>query len=99
MTDTTSNIGLSTSGVTRVAYFLSLDQRRSAFDYPIGSRTLSPLAAGEASTETTSLGVPFANDTFYVLACADAPNVVPESNEGNSCRASQTPMRIIFIPD
>ena len=99
MTATTANIGLSTSGVTLVTYFLSLDQRRSASDLPIGSHELSSLAAGGTCTDTITLGVPFANSTVFVLACADVPNVVPESNEGNNCRASRTPMTIIFIPD
>jgi hypothetical protein len=47
------------------------------------------LAAGATSSGTVSVMVSsgIATGTYYLLACAD-DTLVPETNEGNNCKAS-----------
>ena len=89
VTDTTTNQGGGAAPASATRFYLSVDYSWSANDTLLGSRTVPALAAGAASTATTSLTIPAgtAAGTWYVLARADAELAVPEADEGNNVTA------------
>jgi len=96
-TDTVMNLGGSTAGASTTKYFLSIDALKSGGDRALtGSRSVPALAAGTTSTGTTSIRVP-ANTpagTYFLIACADQTNVVPESSDQNNCRAASASVKV-----
>jgi subtilase family serine protease len=100
VTDTVTNAGTgAASGTTR--YYLSLDTVKSANDVLLsGSRVVSGLNPGAASTATLTLSIPggTALGTYYLLACADDFGGLAESNEANNCLASTTTIQVA-LPD
>jgi subtilase family serine protease len=90
VTDTTMNAGGgSSSTTTTTRFYLSVDSTVDAGDTLLGSRTLSGLAAGQASTVSTSLPIPAgtATGTYNLIAKADADNGVTETSETNNTYA------------
>jgi CARDB protein len=97
VTDTTLNQGGSTAGASITRYYLSLDQVRGPGDKRLGGKRLIPaLASGASSTGTVNVKVKLTTKlkTYYLLACADDKKLVPESDEGNNCIASETKVEV-----
>ena len=90
--DSTSNQGTGPAGPSTTRYYFSIDVVKDRSDVLLtGSRAVPALAAGTASSATTSVTVPkIAAGNYYLLACADDLNVVAESDERNNCVASAT---------
>jgi len=57
-----------------------------ASDVPLGSRAVPALAAGASNSGSTAVTIPTgtASGTYYILAVADADNVVVETGENNN---------------
>ena len=97
VTDAVQNIGAVASGASATRYYLSLDAVKSAGDALLtGSRTVPGLAAGASHSGTVTVTIPAATqlNTYFLLACADAPNTVVETNEANNCKASSTTVTV-----
>jgi hypothetical protein len=84
--DTTRNQGDAAAGASTTRYFLSRDATLDTGDAVLGSRALGSLAAGAASSSSTSVTIPTATSagSYYLLARADADGGVGESSEGNN---------------
>ncbi len=84
--DTTRNIGGGYAGATKTRFYLSADSVPDASDLLLGSRAVSGLAAGASSTGSTSLTIPSgtAAGSYYILAKADATDLVIEAHEINN---------------
>ncbi len=75
------------SGYFNVGIYLSTDTAITTSDKYIGSRSLSGLAAGQCSSENTTVTIPgdVAPGTYYIGVIADYDNQVrAESNETNN---------------
>jgi len=61
-----------------------------------GNRSVLGLVSGETSTGNRRVTVPptTPTGTYFVLACADDLNKVPESDNANNCRASTTTVTV-----
>ena len=97
VTDTVQNVGAVASGASATRYYLSLDTVKSAGDALLtGSRAVPGLAAGGSHSGTVTVTIPAATplNTYFLLACADAPNTVVETDEANNCKASGTTVTI-----
>lgn len=70
-----------------VGFYLSLDDKITPADTPIGSRVVAGLAAGNSDSASTSVTVPPTMEPgkYYVGACADVIRAQAESNENNNC--------------
>jgi subtilase family serine protease len=91
VTDTVANQGIVGAGASTTRYYLSTDQQQDATDVLLtGSRSVSSLNAGQASSGNKSVTIPSTTlpGTYYLLACADGANAVTEIDETNNCRAS-----------
>jgi subtilase family serine protease len=90
VTDTTRNQGSSAIGASTTGFYLSVDIFFDPSDVALGSRSVPDLAAGAASTATTTVGLPAstAPGTYYLLAVADAPNVLVETAEWNNVKGT-----------
>ena len=89
--------GRSPSGASATRYYLSLDAVKSAGDALLtGSRTVPGLAAGGSHSGTVTVTIPAATplNTYFVLACADGPSTVVETDETNNCKASSTTVTV-----
>ncbi|KAA0255992.1 hypothetical protein FBQ97_13370 [Acidobacteria bacterium ACD] len=66
--------------------YLSFDRRASSDDAVLGERAVPPLSPGETSAGAPSFPVPDLDaGVYWILACADAPGLVPELDETNNC--------------
>jgi subtilase family serine protease len=102
VTDTARNLGPAPSGPSKTRYYLSLDAVKSAGDTLLtGSRAVPGLAAGGSHSGTVTVTIPAATalDTYFLLACADDPNDMVETDEGNNCIASATATVTVARPD
>jgi len=100
-TDTASNQGSGASGSSTTRYYLSLDTLKNSSDKLLsGTRSVSGLAPGASSTGTTTVTIPSSTvaGSYYLLACADDTNSVPENNDANNCLAS-TGLVQVTAPD
>ena len=85
------------SAPSTTRYYLSLDAVKSASDPVLnGSRGVPALAAGGTHSGTVTVTIPAATspNTYFLLACADAPNTVVETNETNNCTPSSTTVTV-----
>jgi subtilisin family serine protease len=97
VTDTVQNIGAVASVGSATRYYLSLDAVKSAGDALLtGSRAVPGLAAGALNSGTVTVTIPAATppNTYFLLACADGPNTVVETNETNNCTPSSTTVTV-----
>ena len=98
VTDTAKNIGTATATGTAVTnYYLSLTTSKSNSSILLpGSRNVTDLPAGSASTGSVATSIPsgVAAGYYYVLACADTTNAITESSETNNCSSSGVPTAI-----
>jgi subtilisin family serine protease len=91
VTDTTQNGGTGGGAASSTRYYLSTNTVRDAADVLLsGARAVPALGAGAASSGSVTATIPAntAVGPYYLLACADDTGAVPETNEGNNCRAS-----------
>jgi uncharacterized membrane protein len=99
-TDTVKNQGSGRAGSSTTRYYLSLDTAKGSGDVLLsGSRSVPSLASGATSSGTVSVGIPssITGGSYTLLACADDPGAVAETNESNNCRASSG--RVNIGPD
>jgi subtilase family serine protease len=94
VTDTTRNLGAGTAVASTTRFYLSSDAVLDAADLALGSRAVPALAAGASSTGTTALTVPAGTATgvYYLIAQADADQVVAETSEANN--TALTPVQV-----
>jgi subtilase family serine protease/subtilisin family serine protease len=86
VSDTTTNLGGGAAPASTTRFYLSVDYWWSAEDTLLGSRAVPALAAGAASTVSTTLTIPAGTGAGlrYVVARADADLGVPEADENNN---------------
>ncbi len=86
--DRTRNIGKTTARATVTRYYLSEGGKRTQ----VARRSVDLLKPGRSSAGSVTAKVPEALDTgaYSLVACADAPAAVMESNERNNCRTAAT---------
>jgi subtilisin family serine protease/subtilase family serine protease len=90
VSDTAKNQGGSGAEPSTTRFYLSTNTLLDASDVVLGNRAVSPLATGASASATTSVTLPtaMATGTYYILAQADAANMVAESTEINNTRNS-----------
>ncbi|MBI4685125.1 MAG: hypothetical protein HY755_07980 [Nitrospirae bacterium] len=89
VTDTTKNQGTGPAGTSTTKFYFSTDATYSAEDKLICSRVIPPLGPITQNTGSTECTLPCGitdADMFYILAIADADNVVAETNEINNLK-------------
>ena len=89
LNDTTMNQGGAVAGSSETRFYLSTNFTLDSADILIGSRSVSPLAAGASESASTTVTIP-ANvpvGSYYLLAQADGANAVAETSETNNTRA------------
>jgi len=86
LSDTTTNQGGGPTGASTTRYFLSINNTLDAADTPVGERTVAALAVNQSVTAVVPILIPAgtASGSYYLLAQADATNVVNESAETNN---------------
>ncbi|MBI5408522.1 MAG: M6 family metalloprotease domain-containing protein [Nitrospirae bacterium] len=86
VTDTTKNNGGCPAGASTTKYYFSTNSTWDAGDTYLGSRTAPALGAGASSTGSTSVTIPSwaTAGTYYIIARADADNVISETSETNN---------------
>jgi len=97
VSDTVANISTNGAPASQTYYFLSADRTYSTNDRLLtGSRAVPPVNAGTSNSGSTTVTIPTGTTAgpWYLLACADGPNTVPESNETNNCLGSTTQVTI-----
>jgi len=97
VTDTVKNQGNASAGASITSYYLSLDTAKGSGDIPLtGSRSVPSLGINGTNSGTITVTIPSgtASGSYYLLACADDTNVVPESNEGNNCITSASKVNV-----
>jgi subtilase family serine protease len=97
VTDTVKNQGNAAAGASATQYYLSADKIKSNEDvFLTGTRYVIALAPGVSSRGAISVMIPFgtAEGAYYLLACADDMEEVPETNEKNNCIASSTRVQV-----
>ncbi|MBI2833791.1 MAG: hypothetical protein HYX76_05125 [Acidobacteria bacterium] len=98
LTDTTRNQGGAAAAASTTKFYLSADGTLDGGDTLLGGRGIPGLAAAASSAGSSSVTVPGATapGAYYVIAKADADNVVTEIAEGNNTKASRS---LILRPD
>ena len=98
LTDTAANLGDGDAPDSTTGYYLSLDTAKDAGDVALTTRDAGALAAAGGTSQgsvTPTIPPATARGHYYVLACADATGLVPESSESNNCRASRTTVQVL----
>jgi hypothetical protein len=89
--DDVVNQGRGAAPPSMVRYFLSLDTTRTDSDTGLtGGRPVPSLSSGWSSSGTVFLTIPAGTSEghYFMIACADGNQQVPESNETNNCTPS-----------
>ena len=89
--DTTKNKGAGDAGASTTSFFLSANSTYEATDAALGSRGVPALGPGASQAAQTTVTIPAgtAAGTYYLIALADAANVVAELTEtDNTNRAT-----------
>ena len=88
ITDTTKNQGTGTASASTTKLYWSTNSTWDAGDTYLGARPLPALAAGTTNSGSTTVTVPAGacSGTFYIIAKADADNVVAETKETNNTK-------------
>ncbi|HEX2454801.1 MAG TPA: M36 family metallopeptidase [Vicinamibacterales bacterium] len=89
MTDTTKNSGAGIAAASVTRFYLSTNVLFDASDILLtGERTVPALAANVTNTGTTNVVLPAGlTGVYYILAVADGPGTVAETNENNNAIA------------
>ena len=87
--DLTSDPSAVATPQSTTGYYLSTDNHLDAGDILIGRRMVPALAAGGSSLASGQAVVPAGRlpGAYFILAVADDPKVIVESNEGNNTNA------------
>jgi uncharacterized delta-60 repeat protein len=87
--DLTSNPSVVTAPPSTTGYYLSTNTTLDAADVRIGSRAVPALAAGGSNLASGQAVIPAGTvpGGYFILAVADFPKVIVESNEGNNANA------------
>ncbi|HZP63539.1 MAG TPA: CARDB domain-containing protein [Terriglobales bacterium] len=96
-TDTVADQGGGAAAASFTQYYLGpYNSKTGTARLLSGNRSIPGLAAGATSSGTVSLTVPsdMASGSYYLLACADDTNLVPETNETNNCTAATTKVQV-----
>jgi subtilase family serine protease len=88
ISDTTANQGVGGASASVTRFYLSADFNLDASDVFLRDRNVPSLAGGASSSSTSSVTIPASttDGTYYLIAKADGPGVVDESNETNNTR-------------
>jgi subtilase family serine protease len=94
ITDTTKNQGGDATGPSRTQFFLSADAALGASDLLLGARDIPSLAAGGTSAGSTTVTIQpgTAAGNWYLIAKADAEEIVTETSETNNTAAKIVPI-------
>jgi subtilase family serine protease len=89
ISETTKNAGGGTADPSLTQFYLSADGTLDPSDTLIGSRSVPALAVGASSSGSTTVTIPqgMATGTWYIIAKADAQEVVTEISESNNTLA------------
>lgn len=88
VTDTSSNQGSRTAGISKTRFFLSFDAVKDGSDVGVaGNHYVPELGPGMSFTGTATVRVP--SDVppalYFLIGCADVENNVSEADEFNNC--------------
>ena len=86
--DTTKNTGEGAAPISVTRYYLSQDTAKGSDDVALTpDRAVPALAAGSQSWGAITVTIPGSapSGTYYLLACADDADLIPEIDEGNNC--------------
>jgi uncharacterized repeat protein (TIGR01451 family) len=87
ITETTFNNGAGAAGSSVTHLHLSPNKTLGSGDVLLATRNVGALAAGTGSTGTTNVTLPTrAPGVYYLIAQADGPRTVSESDEGDNTR-------------
>ena len=88
VTDTTRNQGTGPSVASTTSFYLSVNTLIEAGDPLVGARPVPALSTGAADTATTTLTVPenTSAGSYWIIAKADGPAALGETNESNNTR-------------
>ncbi|MGD9346111.1 MAG: CARDB domain-containing protein, partial [Candidatus Aminicenantes bacterium] len=86
LTDTTKNQGGATAEASTTQFYLSANSTVDESDTVLGSRSVPSLAPGASSLASTTVTIPADTDSgsYYLIALADAEDVVIETSETNN---------------
>jgi subtilase family serine protease len=86
VTETAKNAGGATADPSLLQIYLSANNALDPSDTLLGSRNVPALAAGATSSGSTAVTIPqgAAGGTWYLIAKADAQEVMTEISEGNN---------------
>ena len=89
VSDTTKNQGAGAADTSTTTFYLSTNSTFDTNDVPLASRAVATLGPGATSAGATSVTIPAgtAPGTYYVVARADADDVVDETKENNNTTA------------
>ncbi len=96
---TVKNMGKATARASKVGFYLSLDSRKNTRDLRLGRLAEPKLKKGKSKKPSGSSAIPASTPagSYFLLACADDPGKVKESNERANCRASKSKLQV-FSP-
>ena len=90
MSDTAGNQGGGNAAASSTQYYLSAFTTKVASSRLLsGNRPVPALVSGGISMGGANVTIPqdMVTGSYYLLACADDTNLVPETNENNNCAA------------
>ncbi len=101
VTTTVENQGPANAAAFNIRLDLSTDPTFLAGVTSLGTRSVTSLAAGAASTATTEVPIPaIAFDTYYLRAVADSDGSIVELSENNNAKTALNQITITaFKPD
>ena len=96
VSDTTTNQGGGDGGASFTQYYLGSFTTKVGARLLTGNRPVPGLVAGSGSQASVTVTVPstMPAGSYYLLACADDTNLVPETSESNNCAASSTKIQV-----
>jgi subtilase family serine protease len=89
-TDTIKNQAGAGAGASTTKFYLSTNSTFGSGDVLLGTRAIPPLALGASNSGSTTLTIPpgTAAGTYYIVAVADADNLVTEADETNNSKSA-----------
>ena len=93
---TVKNKGKATAKASKVGFYLSFDGRKDTRDLRLRRVPEPKLKKGKSKKPAGRSAIPASTPagSYFVLACADDPGKVKESNERTNCRASKSMIAI-----
>ena len=96
--NTVRNQGPAAAGAFQVTFYMSATDATPGAGTPVGSRTVSSLAAGAASAASTTITIPagFVPGAYYLSAIADSGAAAVEVSETNN--GTTTTLAVMAMP-